>query len=1023
MSGKVVTGKTYPLLEDKLLEELRRARAGNIYGRIDILVGSNLLGRYLRTRLASALGGLLNIHFLTFPDMVSLMLERTGMAETFPLPPFAEKVIIDGMIASGDIPACFGNVAGTNGFPDALKDSFTDLSEAGCSIPVAGSLLDTLEVKGMHDRVGGLLSMFISYRERVESLGGDIHSHFRAATVPEASGFSGIPLIAYGFYDLNEEQWQLLSSIAENRGLILFVPWSDETPFRFARRLIDRCTAKGYEMVHVPDRATDKGMVGRGTLMVSMKDGEEELREIARMVIESVRNDGSRFGDMAIAIPSGVDVALLREIFDEAWIPFYLAGRLNTGISPAASGAIRLTELLGGIPGRGELVEFLVSAPLVIPADCGCGADPFSVWIRKSAEAGMTGEYGWLKENERLAGRLAGAVSRGTEMEKTVFSVTLVGDILGKILSAGSEFSGNADWEEFGERFSSVVAELFGDSDETLSVCRISEGLSSLDTVTGKTSRELFFKILRMALSELSTASGKLGGEGVNILPLGQARGLCFKEIFIPSLTENSMPGKISQDPFLKDDERAMLERVAGGTLSFSKRSGRIDEQALIFRLVCDSAADRLICSRPRAGTGSGREMIESSFHRFIDGWSPDGNHGPSLKEIRVPGRLGTIEDVDPLSSDEYDLLLMGSDRKKAFSVISSIFFSRGLRLSRKRWHSRELTPFDAVFSSPEAVSESRKILEEKKWSFSATSLERWARCPFAYFLGSVLGVESVAEPERILSIDPMQRGTLVHSILERLYSTLGKKGCLPLFATPRDRVRQITVEIIDSLLEEYPFEHPVGLNLFWEMEKHKIKQAVITYMEGELLESGGLVPDRFEESFGIGDEDAVTFETGKRTLSFHGRIDRIDLGEKGGFRVIDYKTGKLRGKDEDFGGGIYLQLPVYLLGASSKLGIPIEKGIAQYRQVSSIGSAVVSFSGSDWGKKKKEFARILDVIIGGIEKGMFCIYPFSTDCRFCSVGDACPSARTTLFELKAEHDERCFDFLAMKGYREEDDG
>ena len=49
----------------------------------------------------------------------------------------------------------------------------------------------------------------------------------------------------------------------------------------------------------------------------------------------------------------------------------------------------------------------------------------------------------------------------------------------------------------------------------------------------------------------------------------------------------------------------------------------------------------------------------------------------------------------------------------------------------------------------------------------SATRLEGWAACPFAYLLGNILGVEEVENPEDELQITPREKGSLVHEVLE----------------------------------------------------------------------------------------------------------------------------------------------------------------------------------------------------------------------------------------------------------------
>jgi hypothetical protein len=50
----------------------------------------------------------------------------------------------------------------------------------------------------------------------------------------------------------------------------------------------------------------------------------------------------------------------------------------------------------------------------------------------------------------------------------------------------------------------------------------------------------------------------------------------------------------------------------------------------------------------------------------------------------------------------------------------------------------------------------------------SATRLQTWAACPFAYFVESILRVEPVENPEDALEINRLDKGLLVHEALER---------------------------------------------------------------------------------------------------------------------------------------------------------------------------------------------------------------------------------------------------------------
>ena len=54
------------------------------------------------------------------------------------------------------------------------------------------------------------------------------------------------------------------------------------------------------------------------------------------------------------------------------------------------------------------------------------------------------------------------------------------------------------------------------------------------------------------------------------------------------------------------------------------------------------------------------------------------------------------------------------------------------------------------------------------------TALERYAGCGMAFFLDRVLRVRVVDEPEAVLTIDPLTKGSVVHSTLERFLTELG---------------------------------------------------------------------------------------------------------------------------------------------------------------------------------------------------------------------------------------------------------
>ena len=149
-------------------------------------------------------------------------------------------------------------------------------------------------------------------------------------------------------------------------------------------------------------------------------------------------------------------------------------------------------------------------------------------------------------------------------------------------------------------------------------------------------------------------------------------------------------------------------------------------------------------------------------------------------------------------------------------------------------------TPYDGVMESPEAL----KLLEGRyagrRGIVSPTSLETYADCPFKYFMRHILRVESVEAPEDVLSVAPIDRGALAHSILEKTYDLIFEGG-----RGPASGWKDTLASIASGLLGEFRKENPFGLPLLWDIDESRLKPISFEYI-GEAYEleffSNGLV-------------------------------------------------------------------------------------------------------------------------------------------------------------------------------------
>ena len=170
-----------------------------------------------------------------------------------------------------------------------------------------------------------------------------------------------------------------------------------------------------------------------------------------------------------------------------------------------------------------------------------------------------------------------------------------------------------------------------------------------------------------------------------------------------------------------------------------------------------------------------------------------------------------------------------------------------------------------------------------KQWAI--TAVEQQARCGLGYFGQYVLGVSDETDAATIISIEPAERGVLVHAVFERLageWLRLDKHQRPPwLQGDHLSAMHQRAVEILDELATDIGIQHRLGHASAWGAERAHILRSIAATIDAEAAEGSQPVP--CEHFFS---------ECWSPELCSGGKIDRIDLMPDGGLRVTDFKTG-----------------------------------------------------------------------------------------------------------------------------------
>ena len=211
-------------------------------------------------------------------------------------------------------------------------------------------------------------------------------------------------------------------------------------------------------------------------------------------------------------------------------------------------------------------------------------------------------------------------------------------------------------------------------------------------------------------------------------------------------------------------------------------------------------------------------------------------------------------------------------------------------------------TEFDGMVGPHPAL-----IPTDRPWAI--TAIERQAKCGLDYFGQQVLRVSEETDAAAILSIEPAERGVLVHAVFEQVAAEW--------LATDTDQrppwlrdvhlpaMHQRSIEVLDELADSIGVEHRLGHVSAWRAERAHILRSIAATLDAEATEASQ--PVAGEHSF-----DGVIVAG----ASFGGKIDRIDLLPDGTLRVTDFKTSAAVSMRNALDDGRRLQLPLYARAA-----------------------------------------------------------------------------------------------------------
>ncbi len=423
-----------------------------------------------------------------------------------------------------------------------------------------------------------------------------------------------------------------------------------------------------------------------------------------------------------------------------------------------------------------------------------------------------------------------------------------------------------------------------------------------LDTMAIIT-EDKFYPLKRwFELFMILVSSGDMGEipQGLDEVTVGSADRIRLektKVVFLVGVNKDEFPLVNVNSGILTDADRVLLTNL--GIEVRPPFEDTVDEERFIAYCSVTAASEKLYMTY-KCNDGEGGALFKSEIITCVENLFNDFN---------------TV-----VTSELPDTYFIESE-ESAFSAFSkSYLYNNEIKATLKAYFD-DKKEYEGKISALEILSgdepfgfkdsdNSKRLFGEDVY-ISASKVESFYNCPFAYFMRYGLK----AEPLKEASLDPAQSGTIIHLVMEEI---LKKYPQAKFIEASDDELREAVSSVLKAYLEEkmggIEEKSERFMKLFYRLVD--ISLAIIDRIKVE-FGVGSFAPCDFELRIGGDDIPAYELPLDEGKVRVTGSIDRVDLMEKDGIkyiRVVDYKTGQKEFKLSELFDGLNIQMVLYLM-------------------------------------------------------------------------------------------------------------
>ena len=422
-----------------------------------------------------------------------------------------------------------------------------------------------------------------------------------------------------------------------------------------------------------------------------------------------------------------------------------------------------------------------------------------------------------------------------------------------------------------------------------------------------------FMKVLNIGLSQYEMGLIPVALDQVNIGDITRIKSRGTKALYIIGVNDGVLPSASKEEGILSDNDREILLEK-GISLASDTRTKIFEEQFLVYTAFT-IAEEYLVVTYPLAdfeGKSQRPSIIVHRLKKILPNVKEE-SEGFKLvddKYEKISAKIPTLNELMIAIRKNYD----GAEIEDYWKYVYHWY------LREPKWKERieyvrkglEYTNLENNISKEKA----KKLYEDNKnkISLSVSRLERYAQCPFAYYIQYGLK----AKDRKIYEFTAPDLGSFMHEILDEFTNEIKEKD-LKWSDLSKENCRNIINSLVDNQVKNNKssiLNSSKRYSYFTDRFKRILTKSVMVI--SEQMKRSDFEIYKNELAFGFSkDVNSIKLDLPSgESFYLNGRIDRVDKLNLDGetyLRIIDYKTGSKKFDLNKFYNGLQMQLLVYL--------------------------------------------------------------------------------------------------------------